>query len=79
MFSNSYVKLAGVILVALVLMFGGYKVTHAVWKSGWVAALSAVKKQDDRAKAAAEQVEETANRCFDSGGSWNVASNSCDK
>lgn len=44
---------------------------------GWRKALVAVKKQDDRAARAADQVQETAAKCDESNGFWDVVTQNC--
>jgi triphosphoribosyl-dephospho-CoA synthetase len=44
---------------------------------GYASAIAAVKKQDDKAKAAAERVETKAATCSDKNRFWDVISQSC--
>jgi hypothetical protein len=44
---------------------------------GWNKAIAAVKKQDDRAVAAASKVEEQTARCDSSNGFWDVITQDC--
>lgn len=45
--------------------------------AGWNKAIVAVKKQDDRAKVAAEKVETKAAVCTDANGYWDIISQGC--
>jgi hypothetical protein len=44
---------------------------------GWNKAIAAVKKQDDRAAATADRVDETAKKCDESSGYWDVVTQNC--
>lgn len=44
---------------------------------GWKKAIIAVKKQDDRAAAAADVVDQKAQKCTDTNGYWDVVSQGC--
>ena len=44
---------------------------------GYAKAIAAVKKQDDRAVAAAEKVEQKASVCTEKSGWWDVVTQSC--
>lgn len=44
---------------------------------GWHKAISAVKKQDDRAAAAADRVIDNAKKCDESNGYWDVITQNC--
>jgi len=44
---------------------------------GWRKAIVAVKKQDDRAAEAAGKVDETARKCGEDTGFWDVVSQNC--
>ena len=44
---------------------------------GWHKAIEAVKKQDDRAAAAADKVQEKAAKCDETNGYWDVLTQGC--
>lgn len=44
---------------------------------GWAKAITAVKKQDDHAIAAADRVEQKATACTDTNGFWDVITQGC--
>lgn len=44
---------------------------------GWHKAISAVKKQDDRAVEAADRVQERAAKCDETNGYWDVITQNC--
>lgn len=62
-------------IVAAVLVAGLTIRQHYI-NLGWNKAITAVKKQDERAKDAAEQVERKANECSENS-YWDVISASC--
>ena len=62
--------------VALVLGAGVTIRQHYINK-GYHSAIAAVKKQDDRAVAAANKVEEKTAACTEANGYWDVISQNC--
>lgn len=44
---------------------------------GWHKAIAAVKKQDDKAVAAADRVQEKAAKCDETNGYWDVITQNC--
>jgi hypothetical protein len=63
----------------IALVVGGTLLTirqHYI-NEGWRKAIVAVKKQDDRAVAAADRVEEKVAKCDESSGFWDVITQDC--
>lgn len=62
--------------VAVAVIAAGVTIRQHYINLGWSKAITAVKKQDERAKAAAEQVDRKANECSENS-YWDVISASC--
>lgn len=56
---------------------GALAIRHHYVALGYSKAIAAVKKQDDRAKSAAEKVETKAAVCSDTNGYWDVITQGC--
>lgn len=63
--------------LAVSVTVGALAVRQHYINKGYASAISAVKKQDDRAKAAAEKVETKAAVCSDTNGYWDVITQGC--
>lgn len=62
--------------IVLTVVVGAATIRQHYINHGWNKAIAAVKKQDDRAKAAAEKVERKANACSESS-YWDVITQGC--
>jgi hypothetical protein len=73
--------LAEIIMIAtlvVVIVIAGFAIRQHYVNEGWNKALVAVKKQDDKAVAAAVKVEKKAAACQDGiNGYWDVITQSC--
>lgn len=65
---------AGCIVLAL---GGGLAIRQHYINKGYASAIAAVKKQDDRAVAAAQKVERKTAACSDANGYWDVVTQNC--
>lgn len=65
---------AGCIALAL---GGALTIRQHYINKGYHSAIEAVKKQDDRAVAAADRVEQKATVCSDANGYWDVITQNC--
>lgn len=63
--------------IAVSVSVGAIAVRQHYINKGYASAIAAVKKQDSRAKAAAEQVETKAAVCSETNGYWDVISQGC--
>ena len=52
-------------------------IRHHYVKLGYDKAIAAVKKQDDRAVAAADKVQKTTDQCTETNGYWDVITQNC--
>lgn len=65
------------LLLATTLGAGVLAVRQHYVNLGWHKAISAVKKQDDRAVEAADRVQERAAKCDETNGYWDVITQNC--
>ncbi|MCK1585498.1 hypothetical protein IVB03_39580 [Bradyrhizobium sp. 168] len=70
-------RLIAYAVIFLAIVSGALYVRHHYVALGYHKAIADVKKQDDRAVAAADQVEQKAQVCTDQTGFWDVISQSC--
>lgn len=76
-FGISVFRLIAYAAIAATVAGGAIVVRQHYINKGYASAISAVKKQDDRAKAAAETVETKAAVCSDTNGYWDVITQGC--
>lgn len=79
----SWVRI-GVYALLILSVLGVVAKAYYSWKDhqqkiGWDNALAAVAAQNAVAKKAATDVRNKVDGCFNSGGSWNVSTGSCDR
>jgi hypothetical protein len=63
--------------IALAIVVGALTIRQHYINKGYASAIAAVKKQDDKAVAAANKVEKKAAVCTETSGYWDVISQSC--
>lgn len=76
-FGISVLRLAIYGVVAALVTGGALTIRQHYVNKGYASAIKAVKKQDDRAIAAADRVEKKAAACTDTNGYWDVVTQGC--
>lgn len=76
-FGINPLRLIAYAAVAFAIVVGALTIRQHYVNLGWSKAITAVKKQDDRAVAAAEKVEQKAAVCTDANGYWDVVTQGC--
>lgn len=76
-FGISPFRLIAYAAIAISISAGAVAVRQHYINKGYASAIAAVKKQDDRAKSAAEKVEMKAAVCTEKNGYWDVISQGC--
>ena len=71
------IAITGAIIIGLGIGWLSFS-TH-YYNKGWAAALHAIAAQDQKAVDQKNQALETVKNCRDSGGTWDVVSDSCTK
>jgi hypothetical protein len=77
MFGISVLRLVIYSICIVAVVAAGLMIRQHYVNIGYAKAIAAVKKQDDRAVAAAERVEQKAAACTEKNGWWDVVSQSC--
>ncbi len=75
-FGISPLRLIAYAAILAAIVIGAVTIRQHYINLGWNKAISAVKKQDDRARAAAETVERRANQCSENS-YWDVLTQGC--
>lgn len=77
LFGISVFRLAIYAACIVAVIAAGLTVRQHYVNLGWKKAITAVRKQDDRAVAAAERVEQKTAKCDASSGYWDVITQNC--
>ena len=76
-FGINPIRLIAYVVLAVAVIIGALTIRQHYINKGYASALAAVKKQDDRAVAAASKVEQKAATCSDANGYWDVITQNC--